>query len=79
MRKGCLPRAEAGKGRGSGDSGRGQRAVSSPKRHHKLHVDLLFWRDKGSTNHRGPDLWPHPIAGTQSDVQGKTTQLRNMP
>lgn len=31
---------------GSGDSRGGQRAVSSPKRHHRLGVNLLFWRDK---------------------------------
>lgn len=53
-----LPEAEAGLGVGALEIPGGQRAVSSPKRLQRLGVNLLLWRDKGSTSHRGPTCDP---------------------
>ena len=61
--EGLLPRAEAGLGEGLWRLWR----LQGGKRHHKLGVNLLFWRDKGSTSHWRPDMWPHPNAGTQKE------------
>lgn len=51
-----LPEAEAGLGVGALEIPGAQRAMSSPKRHQRLGVNLLLWRDKSSTSHRGRDL-----------------------
>lgn len=84
MRKGCLLRAEAGLGEGLWGLWAlwrfrgGQRAVSSPKRHHKLGV--CIYGGKKAVQATGV-LTCGPTLPQAHRVMAKEemTQLRNMP